>query len=221
MTRLSKVVPAILTDDPKALDTMVRQAESFTTYVQFDIMDGQFVPSWSITSEHLADLSTTLSWEVHLMVQRPEDYLKTFWKAGAQKVVFHYEATSSPEEVISQVGSLGLGVGLAINPETPVSHIQSLVSKVDSVLFLTVNPGFYGSPFIPEVLDKAMELRSVQPNLEIGVDGGIKEGNIAQIARIGIDVIYVGSAIFLQPEPGESFRRLLALAQEGSRQRGR
>jgi len=221
MTRLSKVVPAILTDDPKALDTMVRQAESFTTYVQFDIMDGQFVPSWSITSEHLADLSTTLSWEVHLMVQRPEDYLETFWKAGAQKVVFHYEATSSPEEVISQVGSLGLGVGLAINPETPVSHIQSLVSKVDSVLFLTVNPGFYGSPFIPEVLDKAMELRSVQPNLEIGVDGGIKEGNIAQIARIGIDVIYVGSAIFLQPEPGESFRRLLALAQEGSRQRGR
>ncbi|TET74561.1 MAG: ribulose-phosphate 3-epimerase [Dehalococcoidia bacterium] len=219
MARLSKVVPAILTDDPKALDTMVRQAESFTTYVQFDIMDGQFVPSQSITSEHLAALHMKLSWEVHLMVQRPEDYLESFRKAGAQKVVFHYEATSSPEEVIFQARKLSLGVGLAVNPETPVSVIYPLVSKVDSVLFLTVNPGFYGSPFIPEVLDKAVELRSVQPNLEIGVDGGIKEGNIAQIAQIGIDVIYVGSAVFLQPNPGESFRHLLALAQEGSSHR--
>jgi len=219
MARLSKVVPAILTDDPKALDTMVRQAESFTTYIQFDIMDGQFVPSQSITSEHLAALHMKLSWEVHLMVQRPEDYLESFRKAGAQKVVFHYEATSSPEEVIFQARKLSLGVGLAVNPETPVSVIYPLVSKVDSVLFLTVNPGFYGSPFIPEVLDKAVELRSAQPNLEIGVDGGIKEGNIAQIAQIGIDVIYVGSAIFLQPEPGESFRHLLALAQEGSSHR--
>ena len=220
MARLSKVVPAILTDDPKALDTMVRQAESFTTYVQFDIMDGQFVPSRSITAEHLAALHMKLSWEVHLMVQRPEDYLESFRKAGAQKVVFHYEATSSPEEVIFQARKLSLEVGLAVNPETPVSVIYPLVSKVDSVLFLTVNPGFYGSPFIPEVLDKAVELRSTQPNLEIGVDGGIKESNIAQIAQLGIDVIYVGSAVFLQPNPGESFRHLLALAQEGSRHRG-
>ena len=219
MARLSKVVPAILTDDPKALDTMVRQAESFTTYIQFDIMDGQFVPSQSITSEHLAALHMKLSWEVHLMVQRPEDYLESFRKAGAQKVVFHYEATSSPEEVIFQARNLSLEVGLAVNPETPVSVIYPLVSKVDSVLFLTVNPGFYGSPFIPEVLDKAVELRSTQPNLEIGVDGGIKESNIAQIAQIGIDVIYVGSAVFLQPNPGESFRHLLALAQEGSSHR--
>jgi len=220
MTRLSKVVPAILTDDPKALDTMVRQAESFTTYVQFDIMDGQFVPSRSITAEHLAALSTTLNWEVHLMVQQPDDYLQSFWEAGARKVVFHYEATPSPDEVISQARELGLGVGLALNPETPLSVIYPLISKVDSVLFLTVNPGFYGSPFIPAVLDKAVELRSAQPDLEIGVDGGIKESNIAQIAQLGIDTIYVGSAVFLQPDPGKSFRRLLALAQEGSWHRG-
>ena len=219
MAKLSKVVPAILTDDPKVLATMVHQAESFTNYVQFDIMDGQFVPSRSITSEHLTELSTTLNWEVHLMVQRPEDYLESFRTAGAQKVVFHYEATSSPEEVIFQARKLSLEVGLAVNPETPVSVIYPLVSKVDSVLFLTVNPGFYGSPFIPEVLDKAVELRSTQPNLEIGVDGGIKESNIAQIAQIGIDVIYVGSAVFLQPNPGESFRHLLALAQESSSHR--
>lgn len=219
MIGLSKVVPAILTDDPITLNTMVRQAEGFANYVQFDIMDGRFVPSKSITAGHIADLSTALDWEAHLMVQQPENYLESFQKAGAKRTIFHYEATSSPEKVISKARNLGLEVGLAVNPETPLSVISPLISKVDSVLFLTVNPGFYGSPFIPEALDKAIELRRTQPNLEIGVDGGMKESNIAQIAQLGIDVIYVGSAIFLQPDPGESFRHLSALAEEGSRQR--
>jgi ribulose-phosphate 3-epimerase len=213
------VVPAILTEDPKALETMIRQAESFTTYVQFDIMDGRFVPSRSITCEHLTALTMKLDWEVHLMVRNPEDYLEGFRQAGAQKVVFHYEATSLPQEVISRARSLGIGVGLAINPETPVSAIHSLASEVDSVLLLTVYPGFYGSQFIPEVLDKVVELRNTRLGVEIGVDGGIKEDNITKVARVGVDVIYVGSAIFLQSQPGESFRRLVALAEKGSRHR--
>ena len=212
MAKLTRVVPAILTDDPKALETMVRQAETFTDYVQFDIMDGQFVPSRSITWEHLASLNTKLGWEAHLMVLHPEDYLPGFHKAGAQKIVFHYEATSSPLKVISQIKDLGMKAGLAINPDTTVPTILSLLDEVDSVLLLTVNPGFYGSKFIPEVLDKIVEFRKAQPGMEIGIDGGIKEGNIAQIARSGVDVIYVGSAIFLQPQPGESYRSLLALA---------
>jgi len=220
MTKPIQVVPAILTEDPRVLETMVRQAESFTTYVQFDIMDGRFVPSRSITSEHLAALPMKLSWEAHLMVENPEDYLEGFRRVGAQKVVFHYEATSSPEEVISLARNLSLGVGLAVNPETPVSIIQPIVSKVDSVLFLTVHPGFYGSQFIPEVLDKVVELRSTGLGVEISVDGGIGESNITEVARVGVDVIYVGSAIFLQPQPAESFRRLLALAREGSQHRG-
>ena len=159
----SRVVPAILTDDPKALETMVRQAETFTEWVQFDIMDGKFVPSRSINHEHLAGLSIKLSWEVHLMVQHPEDHVEGFRQAGAQRIVFHYEATSSPGEVISQARKLGLGIGLAVNPETSVSVILPLASKVDSVLFLTVHPGFYGSQFIPEVLNKGIELRRIEP----------------------------------------------------------
>ena len=214
MAKLTQVVPAILTNDPRALGTMVRQAETFTTYVQFDIMDGQFVPSQSITWKHLANLSMKLDWEAHLMVLHPEDYLQGFHQAGAQKVLFHHEAASSPRKVISLARDLDLKVGLAINPETTVSAILSLVDEVDSVLLLTVNPGFYGSKFIPEVMDKVAELRSARPDLEIGVDGGIKENNITQVARAGVDVIYVGSAIFLHPQPGESFRHLLALAQE-------
>lgn len=214
MNRPIRVVPAILTNDPKALETMVRQAETFTTYVQFDIMDGQFVPSQSITLEHLVSLSVKLRWEAHLMVLHPEDYLQGFRQAGAQKIVFHYEATSSPRELISMVRDAGLSVGLAVNPDTANSTILPLVDEVDSVLFLTVNPGFYGSKFIPEVMDKVAELRRIRPEVEIGVDGGIKESNIAPIARAGVDVIYVGSAIFLQTQPGECFRYLQALARE-------
>ena len=218
MAKLTRVVPAILTDDPRALESMVRQAETFTNYVQFDIMDGQFVPSRSTTWEHLASLSMKLSWEAHLMVLHPEDYLQKFQQAGAERVVFHYEATPSPQEVISLASDLNLRVGLAINPDTPVSAILPLVDEIDSVLFLTVHPGFYGSKFIPEALKKVVELRSAQSDVEIGVDGGIKESNIAEIAQVGVDVIYVGSAIFLQPEPRESFHRLQVLATQGSQQ---
>ena len=218
MSRTSHpVVPAILTDEPKALETMVRQAETFASYVQFDIMDGKFVPSRSITREHLASLSTTLNWEAHLMVHHPEAYFNGLQQAGAQKVIFHYEATSTPQDVIASARNLGMEVGLAVNPETVVSAFLPLASEVDSVLFLSVHPGFYGSKFIPEVLDKVVELRSKMPDMEIGIDGGIKENNISQIARSGVDVIYVGSAIFLQSHPDESFRHLLTLAQEGSR----
>ncbi len=219
MDKPIRVIPAILTDNPTALETMVSQTESFTDYAQFDIMDGRFVPSMSITLEHIAALSIKLDWEAHLMVENPESHLEGFHKAGAQKVVFHYEATPSPREVISQARGLGLKVGIAVNPETQVAAIFPLIAEVDSVLLLTVNPGFYGSPFIPEVLEKVAELRRSQPEVKIDIDGGIKESNIAHVARFGIDAICVGSAIFRQPQPGESYRRLLNLAREGSQQR--
>ena len=218
MARLSRVVPAILTDDPKALETMVHQAQSFATWVQFDIMDGKFVPSLSITYKHLAALPIRLGWEAHLMVQRPEEYIEGFFMAGAQKVVFHYEATPSAEKEVSLARQINLRVGLALNPETPVPSISHLLSELDSVLLLSVHPGFYGQSFLPEVLDKVKELRHLKPNIEIGIDGGIKEGNITQVAQAGADLIYVGSAIFLDPRPGDSFKHLQALAEEGSRQ---
>ena len=216
MGKFSQIVPAILTDDPESLETMIRQAETFTNYVQFDIMDGRFVPSCSVGCEDIAALSTKLNWEVHLMVQQPEKYLECFQKAGAKKVTFHFESTLLPEDIISQARRLGLSVGLAINPDTPVSAILPLVDEVDSVLFLTVHPGFYGSQFVPGVMDKIAQFHSTMPHVKIGVDGGIKENNIARIAQIGVDFICVGSAIFLQTDPAASYRRLAALAQKAS-----
>jgi ribulose-phosphate 3-epimerase len=87
---------------------------------------------------------------------------------------------------------------------------------VDSVLFLAVNPGFYGAKFIPEVLDKIVEFRKLYPKKETGIDGGVKESNIGEIARTGVDVIFIGSAIFLQPDPAGAYRRLTGLAQDSA-----
>jgi ribulose-phosphate 3-epimerase len=213
MMKPCRVVPAILTADDQALRRMLRQAEEFTDYVQIDFMDGRFVPSHSILCENLSKLSTSLAWEAHLMVIEPEGKLDCLSDAGAQKAIFHFEATESPASVIDKARQLKLGIGLALNPETPLSSIVSLVTEVDSVLFLTVNPGYYGSEFLPEVLPKVTELRRLAPEVQIGVDGGIKQDNIARISRLGVDVIYVGSAIFMQPDPGQAHRNLLSLAQ--------
>lgn len=216
MAKLTRVIPAILTEDSEALACMVRQAEAFCDYVQFDIMDGRFVPSHSITCADIASLHTRLRWEAHLMVADPASYADDFREAGASRLVFHYEASPAPEEVVGLVKELGMEVGLALNPETPVSAVSPWLAQLDNILLLTVNPGFYGSAFVPEVLDKVAELRRACPGIEIGVDGGIKDGNIARVARMGVDAICVGSAVFLQPQPGESYHRLLALAQAGS-----
>ena len=232
-----KIVPAILTDSPRELEKMVRQSESFTDWAQIDIMDGRFVPSHSITAADLAAvlqrcpdavlslskelvegpkdaMRTDLKVDAHLMVNDPAVHFADFKKAGARKITFHFEATPSPQEAIARARHLGLEVAVALNPETPLSALMPLLPLVDSVLFLTVNPGFYGSPFIPEVLDKIKDLRARGPGARIGVDGGIKADNIALVASYGVDYICVGSAIFKQADPAASFldlRRKLGL----------
>jgi len=147
-------------------------------------------------------------------VVHPEDHVEDFQRVGAHRITFHYEATERPQQVISQIRNLGLEVGLAVNPETPVSAVIPLADLVDSILFLSVHPGFYGAKFLPGVLDKIKEFRTIRLNQEIGIDGGIKENNIVQIAKSGVDSIHVGSAIFLQPNPGESFHHLTSLIQD-------
>jgi ribulose-phosphate 3-epimerase len=211
MTRNIRIVPAILTDNAEALEKLARQAESFTDFAQVDIMDGKFVPSSSVTCGQVAAVKIKIAWEAHIMMLNPENCLDDFRRAGAQKIVFHYEATPEPGKIIAQIRKLGIKAGLAVNPETPITAIAPLVSKIDSVLFMAVHPGFYGAAFIPEVLDKIAAFRKKYPKMEIGIDGGVKEENIVKIARSGVDVICVGSALFRQPDPAEAYKRLKAL----------
>jgi ribulose-phosphate 3-epimerase len=213
MNRTIKIVPAILTDDTDALISMVNQAKSFTDWVQIDIMDGQFVPSLSITPEELANIKPDISWEAHLMVNEPGKVLHLFKNAGAKRILFHYEATEDHAGVINTARALQLEVGIAINPQTQVDVLDTLAGSIDSVLFMTVNPGYYGAKFIPEVLDKVRKFRARWNKMEIGIDGGAKEENLKLIIESGANSICVGSAIFLSSNPPESYRHLTEVAR--------
>jgi ribulose-phosphate 3-epimerase len=211
MTRNVRIVPAVLTEDPQELTRMLQKAADYTDFVQIDIMDGVFVPSRSITWRDIEKISPRPGWEVHLMVQSPEKEFAHYQKAGAVKTVFHFEATTQPEKVIATARALGLKVGMAINPETAVATVLPLTGKLDSILFLSVNPGFYGAKYIPEVLDKIVELHRLRPDLLLSIDGGINEKNLLEVAATGVSEICVGSGIFRQSDPAAAYRKLTEL----------
>lgn len=216
MQRTIQTVPAILTEDPAALQKMATLTETFTDFVQFDLMDGKFVPSTSVSCADIAALKTTLKWEAHIMVLNPEQQIEDFQRAGAQKIVFHYEATPTPATMIEKIHLAGLEAGLAVNPDTTIDEITPFIDSVDSVLFMAVVPGFYGAKFIPEVLDKIKVFKKRYPNKETGLDGGVNGDTIPDIVKAGVDVIYIGSAIYRQPDPGAAYRKLAALANESA-----
>jgi len=210
---MKKIVPAILTDDPKALVQMISSAEKFCDLVQIDIMDGKFVPSKSINSDDLKKIKTNLYLEVHLMVLNPENYFKGFKEAGAKRIIFHYEAAPRPKELIDTLKKLKIKPGIAINPETPVTAIDPFLDELDMVLLLAVNPGFYGSPFIPEVLQKARELSQMRKKIILALDGGVKFDNVREIADSGVEQIDVGSAIFKNGDPRANYKKFAELVK--------
>lgn len=217
MKPINRIVPAVLTESPAALVSMLKQAVVFTDWVQIDVMDGVFVPSKSITARDIGAATVKTQWEAHLMVCNPEKYLEEFRFAGAKRIVVHYEAVkTTAADVIESITSLGMQAGLAVNPETQISELEpDLVKRLDSVLFLSVHPGFYGAKFIPEVLDKITLFRRLYPEIIIGIDGGIKSSNINEVSCCGVNEICVGSAVFSQPDPAASFSELTRLANVG------
>ncbi len=212
MKRNVKVVPAILTDSATELSRMINLAGEFAPFIQVDLMDGQFVPTRSIGVEDLARERIDIGWEAHLMVTNPLSYVKPLRDAGAVRVIFHIESDDEPSSIIAQCREVEIGVGVAVNPPTSISKIDPLLPDVDSVLLMAVYPGYYGAAFIPEVMSKIAEVRSARADVEIGMDGGIKEANFLEVAGQGLDVVCVGSAIFGQPDPGASYQRLVGLA---------
>jgi len=213
MSESVRIVPALLTDNGADLAGMVRLANTFTDFVQIDLMDGVFVPPVSIGAADLAGIEICFRWEVHLMVSRPSQHIAGFVRAGAERVTVHIEADEDIRTAIGLARELGVGVGVALNPETPVSRIETLLPVIDTVLLLTVEPGYYGSPFLPEVLPKVGEVRAMWPEGTVAVDGGVKEQNLLEVARTGVDEICVGSAIFRAADPVAAYRRFQRLAQ--------
>ena len=204
-----KIMPAVLTDKPDELRKMIAQSEGFCDLVQIDIMDGKFVPSKSISAEDLAKVKTNLKLEIHLMVDEPSKYLEPFKKAGAKRIVFHYESKEDPAGVIPKIRALRMEAGIAINPETPVSKVEKYLKEIDVLLFLSVNPGFYGSKFIPEVCDKVRAINEKKDRPVIAMDGGLKAENILMIKDAGVELACVGSGLFGKGDPKDNYRSLV------------
>jgi len=205
------IVPALLTDKKDELAVMVKLCSQFCDYVQIDIMDGKFVPSKSISIEDLKDFKAGVRCEAHLMVNDPLEWIEPFKIIGADRIIYHFEIEKDHNEIISEIKKAGLGVGLGINPSTKVDDFKSLADKVDTVLFMSVNPGFYGAKFIPEVLDKIKEFKRQFPAVSVGIDGGIKLDNMLSAKKAGADYICVGSAILKSSSPGKEYLKFSKL----------
>lgn len=209
-----KVIPAILAERENDFFYLIRQAEAFTDYVQIDIMDGIFVPSRSFSVPALNRLNTALDFEIHLMVKHPSAFMIQVRHRHVRKVLYHVESRVEHRDFIDQMNNRGMRTGIAVKPETPVEFFQNLVRFVDSILFMTVDPGYYGSPFKPEVLEKIKNTRDRFPDVLIGVDGGVSLDNLNLFVDAGVDYVCVGSRIFQGGDPGENYRKFLRNVEE-------
>ncbi len=183
--------------------------------LHLDVMDGMFVPNLSygpMVIERMR-VRTELAFDAHLMIERPERYLRQFRDAGCDAITIHFEATPAPHEALQQVRELGVLAGLAINPETAVDQVAEVLPLCDLVLVMSVNPGFGGQKFMPVALEKLRRLRDLLGEGPIlSVDGGIGCSNAAAVRAAGADMLVVGSAIFDQADYGRAIEELLAHA---------
>jgi ribulose-phosphate 3-epimerase len=204
-----KIVPSILAENIDDFLPLLRQAESFTEYVQIDLMDGLFVPTKSIPAGMLDSIETTLSFEVHLMFTDPTRVIEIIDHPGLKKVIFHIESNGNHHQIMARLRKRGIRIGIAINPGTQIDRVGGLAADADTLLFMTVDPGRYGSPFRPEVVVKVAMARRLFERKVIAVDGGVSVDNLGLFLNAGVDYACVGSRIFLKGSPAENYRSFI------------
>ncbi len=210
-----RIAPSILSADFARLADAVASIErGGADFVHVDVMDGHFVPNITIGPPVVAALKrvTKLPLDVHLMISEPDRYLEAFVDAGASMLTVHVEVLPHLHRTLTHIRSLGARAGAAINPSTPVMMVRDVISEMDHLLVMSVNPGFGGQTFIPHSLAKIAEAREMiaaaRGTTVIEVDGGVDRENAAAIVQAGASILVAGASVFGMPDAAEATRGL-------------
>lgn len=210
------IAPSVLSADFLNLGRDIEMLnQSKAEWIHLDIMDGLFVPniSFGLPVVQAIRKATTKTLDVHLMIEQPERYITAFADAGADVLTLHYEASRHLHRAMQQIRDAGMKAGVVLNPHTPVELLQDLLPYLDLVLLMSVNPGFGGQKFIPQILDKTVRLKKMieKRGLEvlIEVDGGVNAETAAQLFDAGSDALVTGSYVFGSENPQKTIERLL------------
>ncbi|MBY0144524.1 ribulose-phosphate 3-epimerase [Neobacillus niacini] len=202
-----KIAPSILSADFARLGEEITAVEKAgADYIHIDVMDGHFVPNITIGPLIVEAIRpvTKLPLDVHLMIENPDQYIEAFAKAGADYITVHVEACKHLHRTIHYIKSFGIKAGVVLNPATPVDSIQHVLADIDMVLLMSVNPGFGGQKFIPEVLPKIRKVKEMADlkgkEIEIEIDGGVNSETAKLCIEAGANVLVAGSAIYNQED---------------------